>query len=362
MRVGIITYDFYPPIGGQGVYTYELYKYLNESDEFEVFVFSSRGNDLRNHVRIATFGKSGIDTLVFSNIVNVNIGKWIKKYKLDLVHLQGGPGGVFLLIKPKVPVIYTAHHLYSQQYKYLKKPIYKILMKMEKKAYENANKIIAVSTTTKKGLVDDYKINPEKVVVIHNGVDTKIFRPLNDVKKIPNSILFVGRLDKRKGVEYLIRAVKNVKDEIPDVKLYIIGDGDLKANLQKLAREEGVDNAVIFLGRVPSDELIKWYNSVEVFVLPSKFEGFGIVCIEAMACGTPVIGARVPGIVDIIEHGKTGLLVHPQNSKELGEAIKLILNDKKLRKKMSKECECATRKFSKIKIVQKIISVYKSFK
>jgi len=109
MRVGIISYDFYPPIGGQGTYTYELYQHL-PSEGVTPIVFTSRNSKLKN-----THYVPANDPVSFSILVNLELRQRIHKYKLDLIHLQGGPGGVFLLQRVDIPVIYTSHHTYAQQ-------------------------------------------------------------------------------------------------------------------------------------------------------------------------------------------------------------------------------------------------------
>jgi len=357
MRIGIITYDFYPPIGGQGVESYNLYKRLK--DKMEVFILSSRKNDLKNHIHVHIPTGDRIGTLFFSLYINLNLDRIVKKYKPDLLQAYGGPGGVLLLRKSPIPLIYVANHTYAQQFKHLKRPIYTFLMRLEKKGYNLSKKIIAISSTTKDSLVKDYGISPRKIEVIPVGIDTNVFRPLK-IKKIPNSMLYVGRLHERKGLPYLIKAIKTVRKEIPNLKLYIIGDGNLRSPLQENIKGENLSDNIIFLGKVSEEELIKWYNKVEVFVLPSLFEGFGIVCVEAMACGIPVIGTRVPGIVDIIKNRKNGILIPSKNSKKLANAIIGLLKDEKLRQLLGENGKKEViERFDWDMISQEFINVYK---
>lgn len=363
MRIGFIGYDFYPPIGGQGVETYGLYKTLQNEKDVDIFVFSSRENNLDNHIHIPTIMNiNGLGPFYFSFWFNRNLHRIIKKYKLDLLQIYGGPGGVFLLRKPNVPVIYVANHTYAQQYKNLEKSIYRVLMKLERKGYKYAQRIVAISTTTKDSLVNDYQVPSEKITVIPVGVDVGIFKPL-DIKKIPNSVLYVGRLCERKGLYYLIESIKMVREAIPNIKLYLIGKGNLREELQRLVEKHGLLRNVVFIGKVSEEELIKWYNRAEVFVLPSLFEGFGIVCIEAMACGVPVIGTKVPGIVDIIRDRDNGLLVPPQDPDSLAKAIVQMLKDKGLCKYLGeRERKGILGKFDWSKISEEFIDLYKGFK
>ncbi|MCG2796525.1 MAG: glycosyltransferase [Actinomycetia bacterium] len=329
MKLGFISYDFYPPIGGQGVVSYNLYEGLSSKDDLDITVFSSRENDFINHVRIPVGRHSGLGPLLFSLKASLKIRKLVKKYKLDLLRIDGGPGGVFLLRNPGVPVIYVSHHTYAQQQRYLGRFVYKILMKMERRGYTLAGMISADSTTTKTSLVNDYGISPEKVVVISNGVDLSCFKP-SEVKEVPNSVLFVGRLCPRKGINLLIESISLVMKEIPDIRLYIIGDGELMAELKRFTSENDLEDNVFFLGEVSQEDLVEWYNKSTVFVLPSLFEGFGLVCLEAMACGTPVIATKVPGVVDIIDSNVNGILV-PRDRNRLADAIIQVLEDSALR-------------------------------
>ncbi|ASJ05722.1 glycosyltransferase family 4 protein [Thermococcus barossii] len=334
MKVGMITHDFYPPIGGQGVEAFTLYQQFNKKNHPKIVVFSSRENSLDNHIKISTPSNNMLGPLLFSIYVSLELNKIINTHKLDVLQFYGGPGGVFLLKKPIIPTIYIANHTYAQQFRHFKKWKYKILMLIEKIGYIHATKIISISSTTKKSLIDDYGIPPEKITVIPVTVDLSKFHYKN-VKRIPHSVLYVGRLDKRKGIPYLIQAIKYVLAEVPTVTLYIIGEGNLKKRLKELIKKKGLQKHAVLLGKIPTEELVEWYNKVDVFTLPSLFEGFGIVLLEAMACRTPVIGTNTQGIVDVIIPGKTGILVPPKNAIALGKAIEQLLTTPKLRKRLS---------------------------
>ncbi len=360
MRIGIISYDFYPHIGGQGVEAYELHKQLQTEEGVEVVAFSSRKNNLKNHVTIPTLTSGEMGFLFFMLPVNLSLNKMVRKYSLDLVQVYGGPGGVFLFRKPHAYLICVANHTYAQQYRYLKRPVYKVLMRLEKRGYQLADKIIAISSATKQSLVEDYAIYPEKVEVILPGVDTGTFRPEKKVAKIAHSVLFVGRLHERKAIPSLILSLKEVRTRVPDVKLFIVGDGSLRVELQRLVAAEGLVSQVNFLGRVPAEELVQWYNRAEVFVLPSLFEGFGIVCLEAMACATPVIATMVPGVVDLVKDGETGLLVPPQNRKRLGEAIAKLLEDSELRNRLGNNGhQMAREKLDWHQVSRRFVAIYR---
>lgn len=176
-----------------------------------------------------------------------------------------------------------------------------------------------------------------KIAVVPNGVDVDFFKPqpsdaglrerhyLNG-KKI---ILFVGALDSAhyfKGVNYLLKAVQLLNRQ--DMKLIIVGDGDLKEVYQDLAQSYGIFDQIIFAGYVPDGELIKYYNLCDIFILPSidKSEAFGLVLLEAMACGKPVIATNLPGVRQVVSSKIDGRLARPKDAWHLSEHIKFFLD------------------------------------
>jgi glycosyltransferase involved in cell wall biosynthesis len=182
----------------------------------------------------------------------------------------------------------------------------------------------------------------ENFEVIPFGVDTNFYRPL-DISKDENifQILSVGYLIERKGFEYLIRAIKEVLKEHNDVLLTLVGSGPLEKKLKDLLKDLELENNFKIIKNVSDDELLCLYNLSDLFVLPSvvdsegNTEGLGVVLLEAMACGLPVIGSNVGGIIDIIKDKETGLLIPEKNDLELSKAILLLMRDEKLRKKIA---------------------------
>ncbi|PIS42140.1 MAG: hypothetical protein COT24_04970 [Candidatus Kerfeldbacteria bacterium CG08_land_8_20_14_0_20_40_16] len=194
--------------------------------------------------------------------------------------------------------------------------------------YSHFAKIVAISEAIRKQLIEEIKINPKRILVIYNGVNLP---PANfhDFKSRVNKKGFIvgviARLEREKGIEYLLRAIEIVKEIIPQIKLIVVGEGSQKKNLQWLARSININNLVQFVG---FQENIKgWIRNFDALVLPSaKRESFGIVLIETMANLRPVIASRIGGITEIIEDKKTGLLVEPANSEELAQAIIYLYN------------------------------------
>ncbi|MCK4825994.1 glycosyltransferase family 4 protein, partial [bacterium] len=177
--------------------------------------------------------------------------------------------------------------------------------------------------------MNKYDVPPDKMVVIPIGVDANKFYPIANIKKIPNSILFVGRVEKRKGPDFLIRAMPLVAKKIPEVRLFVGGTGKEVPKLKRYSKEFNLERNVEFLGFVPEGKLNVWYNRVQCVVVPSMFEGFGLTVIEAMAAGTCVVATNVDSLKDIVEDDVSGFLVDYDDVHALSEKIVRLLGDKK---------------------------------
>lgn len=214
-----------------------------------------------------------------------------------------------------------------------------------------ADAIITVSKHLRRE-AESYGVSAAKIHVIPNGVDRTVFSPLaNGVARrqlgLPvdsKIVLLVAHLIERKGADIAIRAMRSVIAEHPSARLYLIGeaqdytDPSWLRSLRQLPAELGLETCVTFAGHVPGHgdgKLNLWYNAADVVVLPSRAEGMGLVLIESMACGTPVIGARVGGIPDVISDGSTGLLVLPENPENLADGINALLGNADLRMRVT---------------------------
>ena len=179
----------------------------------------------------------------------------------------------------------------------------------------------------------------DKIVVIPVGVDVERFRPMRS-EKINNSVFFLSVLDefhRYKGLDQLLRALVLVKEKIPDVKLTVGGDGHLLEHYRMLSEDLGLRENVEFLGRVPEEMLANYYNKCDIFVLPSVSkaqEGFGMVLLEAMACGKPVVCTEIVGVADEVKTEGAGLIVEPSNAEELAGAMSYLLQNGSLAHKM----------------------------
>jgi len=294
---------------------------FSELNRLDIIFFSPVCNSLPRHVRVnfwavRLFKQVGVSIWLF-----LNVNRIISKYRLDKLNVHSGAGGVLLTRRLPIPVIITCHHTYWQQYHYIRSQFWKrIFLPFEKRTYRLADRIVCVSEATKCNLLEYYGISEEKIAVIHNAVDTAKYYPLN-VPKQRNTLLYIGRVDKRKGIEFLIRSMPFVREQIPEALLLVGGKGPYLGKMKSLVSRLDLERNVSFLGFVPDDRLNALYNQAQCVVVPSIFEGFGITVIEALAAGTRVVGTDVDGIREILQSGAYGKLVPYGNRRVLADAI-----------------------------------------
>jgi len=234
-------------------------------------------------------------------------------------------------------------------------------------ALRKAKRIIPNSYYTRDWMLkvfgDEYR---DQIRVIPGGVDINRFKKTNasEIDKMFNIkgekvVVFAGKLTAYKGVKYLVKAAKKIKG-----KVLILGDGPERKNLEKMVKEEKINN-VKFLGHLGSntDFLVKFYSRANVFVAPSIWdEPLGLVILEAMACETPVIVTRKGGIPLAVKDGQNGLFIRPRNSNDIVEKINLLLTNENLRNKMAKKArQIAEEKFSWETIGKRFENIYEKF-
>ncbi|MCK4818093.1 glycosyltransferase family 4 protein, partial [bacterium] len=220
---------------------------------------------------------------------------------------------------------------------YIFKPLF---YKFEGHIYKKASKIIALSNYTASLIQKQFKISEEKIVVIPFPVDTAKFKPNdNSDRSIEDDfIIMVGRItDPRKNIRLLLDSFSIIKKQFPEIELIIIGDNRQSSQVEKLCDKLGIRESIRFLGTLPNEETIKYFTHAKVSILPSYQEGLGIVVLESMACGTPVVSTKCGGPEELIINGENGYLVENNNPVDLAGAVCEILKDTVLRRKMSKK-------------------------
>lgn len=200
-----------------------------------------------------------------------------------------------------------------------------------------ANLLLPVSEFTRDVVSKQQGLSDERFKVLPNAFDPSAFyigpkpdylRKRYDLSAEQRVILTVGRLNSSeayKGHDRILRVLREVRSQMPDVRYVIVGDGDDRSRLEQLANFEGVADSVIFAGRVSADELNDHYNLCDLFAMPSTGEGFGIVFLEALACGKPVLGGNKDGSRDALRDGELGVLIDPDSCAQLSSSITAIL-------------------------------------
>jgi len=204
---------------------------------------------------------------------------------------------------------------------------------------------------------------PGYYTIIPNGIDLAHFAA--DVPPLPQyddgklNILFVGRLEKRKGLKYLLKAYHLLKREMPNTRLLIVGpDGGQRARFERYVQRAALAD-VVFTGFVPYEELPRYYRTAHVFCAPATGnESFGIVLLEAMAAGKPVVASNIEGYAYVVTQGVEGLLVPPKDSEALARALGRLLADEELRRAMGLRGERRAEGFAWERVAQQILSLY----
>ena len=214
-----------------------------------------------------------------------------------------------------------------------------ILKKVVQYNLSKADVITSTSLMLKKE-TQKYIQTGQKVHHIPFGIDTEKFIVNSELKD--NNTIYIGTvksLEEKYGISYLIQAFAQVKMQITNVELIIVGVGSLFNKLVKLAESLGINNSITFTGKVENDEVVHYLHKMDIFVVPSisESETFGVAAVEASACGLPVIASNIGGLPEVVIDGKTGFLIDPENIDDLTEKLLILINDKMMRKKMGEE-------------------------
>ncbi len=345
----MLIIDYYPIIAGAEVFAQKVAENLAYNPKNKVFVITARSNrslpsfEIKSNVHIhrivCPFFPHSFFLFSFLKAL-----QFIKKHKIDLIHahLAHYPGfsAVLAGLLTKKPVIITTQggdlldYAETGQYASLLRPILIYTL-------SHANLVHAVSRYTMRMAKT---LGAKKMILIPNGVDIEQFHPrasnLDLKKKLgikgEKIVLSVSRLTPKNGLSFLIRAAALINKKIPNVKFIIVGSGSEEKNLKKLTSQFKIDKNIIFTGYVPHEQIPEFMSIADVFLRPSVAEGFGIVFIEAMAAGIPVIATRVGGIIDIIQAGENGVLVEPKNSSQIADAIVKLLKNASLASELSR--------------------------
>lgn len=249
----------------------------------------------------------------------------------------------------------------------------------EQEVIGKADRVVAATPAELAQLQWLYQADPKKIIVIPPGVDLSHFYPISSdeakefigVPPCERNLLFVGRIEPLKGIDTLIEAIVLLRDQgelelTPFCLTVIGGDPDTSpenmstemARLQELRAKYGLNDLVTFLGKRDQDTLPYYYSAADAVVVPSQYESFGMVALEAMACGTPVVASQVGGLAYLVQDGITGYTVPTSDPRELADRLLKLIKDPDLRDNMGKRAAEFARDFSWQTIAERISSLY----
>ncbi len=373
MKIALFTNEFPPYIyGGAGVHIDFLSQELAKLAEIEVRCFGMQNEqvDSMNVLGIQSSLTKMEDVTnphikMFHNL-SKNVEMSQHTLQADVVHCHTWYthlAGIFTRELLQVPLILTTHSLETHRPWKVEQlgNGYFLSRWIENHAYNTADGVIAVSQQMKTDVIEAYGINPEKVTVIHNGIDPEFYKPTFDLELLKEYginpdvpfVLFVGRITRQKGISQLISAAKYFDKNCQIVLCAGAPDTpEIAAETETLINElkSQRDGVILISEMLPREKIKVLYSHARVFACPSLYEPFGIINLEAMSCETPVVGSSVGGIPEIIIEGKTGYLIplesvsrtnfNPKNpeefQKEFASKINILLNDESLANQMGK--------------------------
>jgi phosphatidylinositol alpha-1,6-mannosyltransferase len=347
-RILLLSDIFPPKTGGSGRWFWEIYSRLpreqvvvatGEDPASQPFDHSHDLNLHRLPLAMATRGLRPLRNLKRYIALAWRVRRFAKRERVDVIHAgRNLPEGFIAYLVRRMSAIPYLCYAHGEDIGVSSTS--RELAWMTRCVLGRASGVIANSENTRSMLLNDWNVPAERIHLLHPGVDTRRFVPAARDESIREELgwhgrtvlLTVGRLQKRKGHDMLIRALPAIRGRHPNVHYAILGDGDERANLQSLAESLGVADRVQFLGQATDDQLLRCYQQCDLFVLPNRavgrdVEGFGMVLLEAQACGKPVIAGASGGTAETMKIPETGRVVLCEEPEPLAAMLIEMLRD-----------------------------------
>jgi glycosyltransferase involved in cell wall biosynthesis len=350
MKVGTLTWEFPPRVvGGIARHCEGLAKALvKQNHDIHIFTLDFPGSPNYEEMdgvkvyRASTeLGHPNFLTwvLLFNHFLTKKMADITSKVDFDVMHVHdwlAAFSGISFKHFIKKPMVLTVHSTEVGRAQGLHSPDSFSINGIEWWAMYEANKVIVCSQSMKNEICDHFNLPEEKVDIIPNAIDASKYQISVDRGAVRQHygvgygeklILCVGRLVPQKGIEYFIRAIPRIAKRYPEAKFVIVGEGWSRDILETEALASGQSRKIQFTGFASDQEVIKLMTSADILVVPSIYEPFGIVALEGMATGVPVLASKVGGLSEVIEHDKTGLFVYPKNPESIAWGVDHILSD-----------------------------------
>lgn len=368
LKILRLSNDLYPDfIGGIALHVHYLSKYMYDLGQHTTILAPARKgyrknkelayNVIYHKIVLEPFGNCFSPSMLFTIYKN--------KHNFDLIHAHSHlffPTIIAAFIRrflTDTPLIITNHGIMSTSAPDWFNELY--MKTIGKWTLNSADRIICYTEKEMDWFVGKLKINGAKIIVIPNGVDTKLFCPKVDRSKRTNTILWNGRFVSGKRVDFLLIAVKKVITTFPNLRVLLVGEGPLKGEIEKLVNALNLENIVTIKNFVPYEEMPTLYRNSDIFVLPSLHEGVPRSILEAMSCGIPVIITEFDHLRGLIE--RSGLMFQKDDVDELSRCITRLINDRTLALKMGNNGrDKITSQYSWQNTVLQTLKLYKNIK
>jgi glycosyltransferase involved in cell wall biosynthesis len=381
MKILFLNYEYPPLGGGAGNATEYLLKEYAHISDLEVHLVTSSADGACHNFNVGEkvfvhsvpIWKNG-NELHHQSIVNVLVYAWrgycyadklLKKTKFDAIHAFFGVpcGSMALCLSKKYAMSYIVSLRgadvpgFSERFSLL----YVFLQPLIRLVWRRAKFVVANSEGLKQLA---QKTNSEqKIEIIQNGVDIQMFKPAEKKQNEYVCILSVSRLTPRKGLRYLIQAIKILLEntsltEKAKIELQIIGDGDEKNALEQLANELGISHKVKFLGRILHENLASYYAQADIFCLPSLNEGMSNTVLEALATGMPIVATKTGGTEELVRDGENGFFAAQKSAQDLAEKLESLINDETLRVRFGQASRKRAETMSWANVAEKYVKLY----
>lgn len=382
MKILFLNYEYPPLGGGAGNATEYLLKEYAHILNLEVHLVTSSADDAHHNFNVGEkvfvhsvpIWKNG-NELHHQSIVNVLAYAWrgygyadklLNEGKFDAIHaFFGVPCGAMALClgkKYKLPYIVSLRGAdvpgFSERFLLLYvflRPLIRLVWRRAKFVVSNSEGLKQLAQKT-----DSH----QKIEIIPNGVDIQMFKPAEEKQNECVRILSVSRLTPRKGLRYLIQAMKILaeKDISQKIKLWVVGDGDEKNALEQLANELSISHTIKFLGRISHENLAPYYSEADIFCLPSLNEGMSNTVLEALATGMPIVATKTGGTEELVRDGENGFFVAQKSAQDLAEKLKRLINNETLRKSFGQASRKRAEAMSWKNAAEKYVELYRKSK
>ncbi|MDI6704433.1 MAG: glycosyltransferase family 4 protein [bacterium] len=372
MNIGIFTNNYKPRISGLTV-SIDTFKETFTELGHNVFVFCPEYKGYRdstsNIIRFRSFPFIKAQGFSLPIPYSFHLFNKTKDLRLDIIHAQHpyllGKVAKRWARRLKIPLVFTHHTLYEEYAHYIpfNQKVIKKLAISSSTSFANNCDLVIVPTPGVKDLIQGYGVKT-RIEIVPTGVNLEDFRKdrgreIRKEYKIPPQtkiLLYLGRFAKEKNIEFLLHVYKKVQDEYKEVVLFMVGYGPQHREILNLSKRLDIRN-IIFTGSREREDIIKFYQAADLFIFSSLTETQGIILIESLAAGTPVVAVNASGTKDIITHGVTGYLTDLSVPSFVKRVIELLRDDRK-REEFSKNAKVSARMFSSLTTGKRLIDLY----